>query len=368
MIPSKAQFDVDVGLDAALAFAEMSGDWNPLHTDAAHAATTSYGQPVLHGAYSAGLVSRMAGMHLPGKDCLLHGLNLRFLAPIIPPVSLRVSGHLTGTGKAEVTIADRETGRRYVAASYEFGHHQYGQKSAVSPVKAENSTSKEKEPDRQARTIVTGARGALGGALIHHLGDYAIGLSRKGGDNFLLVPDLENWDGSELEGSISGIIHCAWPQMDNEALLHLPDTTTAIETHLAAPLRQILALGRVLAERGEPDAPLIIVGSTAALSGRHAWQSPLYSLAKSLVPTLARILAFELAASRHRCMGVVFDMLDGGMNKGLSPANKLANADRSPAGRLATPEEAAAQIKWMLENKSFLASGSTLILDGSALP
>src|SRR5439155_363366 len=69
---TEASFEVVIGQEHVRTFAELSGDWNPLHTDAAYAATTQYGRPILHGAFSAGLVSRMAGMHIPGTDCLLH--------------------------------------------------------------------------------------------------------------------------------------------------------------------------------------------------------------------------------------------------------------------------------------------------------
>ena len=83
----EAQFSVDVAAEAARLFAELSGDWNPLHTDADYAATTHYGQPILHGAFSAGLVSRLAGMELPGRECLLLNMRLRFVAPIFPRCS-----------------------------------------------------------------------------------------------------------------------------------------------------------------------------------------------------------------------------------------------------------------------------------------
>ena len=68
---SDASFTVDVTAEDAIKFAQLSGDWNPLHTDAEYASKTIYKTPVLHGAFSAGLISQMAGMHLPGKSCLL---------------------------------------------------------------------------------------------------------------------------------------------------------------------------------------------------------------------------------------------------------------------------------------------------------
>jgi len=130
----------------------------------------------------------------------------------------------------------------------------------------------------------------------------------------------------------------------------------------------MLSLGRLLSERGAPGATLVLVGSTAADPGRHNYRMPLYTLAKSLVPVATRILALELAPTDRRCVAVTFDVVDGGMNEGLSPRARIMNTDRSPFGRIPTPEEAAAQVAWVLENQGFLASGATLHLTGGAIP
>ena len=64
---SEASFNVEVTEASAREFATVSGDWNPLHTDPSHAARTAFRRPILHGAFSAGLISRLAGMHLPAR-------------------------------------------------------------------------------------------------------------------------------------------------------------------------------------------------------------------------------------------------------------------------------------------------------------
>ena len=42
---NEASFTVDVSADDALKFAELSGDWNPLHTDPKYASKTTYKKP-----------------------------------------------------------------------------------------------------------------------------------------------------------------------------------------------------------------------------------------------------------------------------------------------------------------------------------
>jgi 3-hydroxybutyryl-CoA dehydratase len=66
------------------AFAELSGDRNPLHLDDAWAARTRFGGRIAHGALTAGLVSRVLGMELPGTGAVYLGQTFRFTAPVRP--------------------------------------------------------------------------------------------------------------------------------------------------------------------------------------------------------------------------------------------------------------------------------------------
>ncbi|MEJ7810380.1 MAG: SDR family oxidoreductase [Gemmatimonadaceae bacterium] len=366
---TSASFTTYVTTDDALAFARVSGDWNPLHTDAAHAARTAYRRPVLHGAFSAGLLSRLAGMHLPGADCLLHSLRLRFVAPIVPPATLTVTGRLVaesgGMGRVDATVSDADSGTRYVDGVYEFSRHEI----VVGGSATDSSAARARdEQTTNAPILVTGASGGLGRAVLARLGARALGVARSAQPGMLAAPDLERLRDALGERRIGGIVHCAWPSPDNERLTALPNVESAVDYNLGAPLRQVIALAQILAERGEENAMLVLVGSTASLPGRHNYRAPLYSLSKSLIPELSRILALELASANMRCVAITYDVIDGGMNKRLSPSARLAHADRAPTGQLPSPEEAAAQVAWLLDNASFLVSGATLTLTGAAAP
>jgi acyl dehydratase/NAD(P)-dependent dehydrogenase (short-subunit alcohol dehydrogenase family) len=361
---TEAAFEVTVGPDDARAFATLSGDWNPLHTDDAYAAGTQFGRTILHGAFSAGLVSRMAGMHIPSTDCLLHGMYLKFLQPILPPARLWVKGTSVSehgdTGRVAVEISDAETGRRYVEAWYEYGRHQLAAATDVVTRTQANSG----EPV----VLVTGASGGLGTALLARLGDRGIGLSR-GGDRGVPMPlDVAHVDALTGGAPIAAIVHCGWPAPDNTRLTKLADAGAAIDYNLSQPLQQSIALSRVLLARGIPDAMLLLVGSTFAEPGRHNFRMPLYTMAKALIPTLCRILAVELGSSGQRCAAAIFDVVDAGMNKTMSARTRLTHEDRSPVGRLASAEDAATQLEWMITNRSFLLSGATVTLSGGALP
>src|SRR5712691_9261447 len=61
-----AQFERAVTEQDILAFADNSGDHNPLHVDAGYAAGTNHGGRIAHGAFQVSLASAMIGMYLPG--------------------------------------------------------------------------------------------------------------------------------------------------------------------------------------------------------------------------------------------------------------------------------------------------------------
>ncbi|MEO0881410.1 MAG: MaoC family dehydratase [Pseudomonadota bacterium] len=68
--------------DDIVKFAEVSGDYNPLHMDEAFAAQTQFGQRIAHGALTASYISGILGNNLPGPGAIFTGLSMRFRRPV----------------------------------------------------------------------------------------------------------------------------------------------------------------------------------------------------------------------------------------------------------------------------------------------
>jgi acyl dehydratase len=51
-------------------FAEVTGDKNPVHTDADYAAKTMFKRPIMHGMLSASLFSKVFGTLFPGEGTI----------------------------------------------------------------------------------------------------------------------------------------------------------------------------------------------------------------------------------------------------------------------------------------------------------
>jgi 3-hydroxybutyryl-CoA dehydratase len=63
-------------------FARLSGDNNPIHLDQEYAQTTPFGKRIVHGMFSAALISAVAGTKLPGHGGVYLSQELKFRKPI----------------------------------------------------------------------------------------------------------------------------------------------------------------------------------------------------------------------------------------------------------------------------------------------
>ncbi|MGQ0551456.1 MAG: MaoC family dehydratase [Armatimonadota bacterium] len=63
------------------AYAEITGDYNPLHFDEAFAAGTRFGRRVAQGGITAGMLNALVAMDLPGPGTVFMSQTLTYLAP-----------------------------------------------------------------------------------------------------------------------------------------------------------------------------------------------------------------------------------------------------------------------------------------------
>src|SRR3712207_2336329 len=88
---SKTVTETDVVL-----YAGITGDFNPAHVNAVEAEAGMFGGRIAHGMLSAGFISAVLAMKLPGPGAIYMGQSLRFTAPV------RIGDTVT----ARVTVAE----------------------------------------------------------------------------------------------------------------------------------------------------------------------------------------------------------------------------------------------------------------------
>ncbi len=88
------------------AFADVSGDHNPVHLDAAYAETTMFKGRIAHGMLSAAYISATIAGELPGPGAVYISQSLSFRRPVRigDTVVTRVSVAAIDAEKARVTL------------------------------------------------------------------------------------------------------------------------------------------------------------------------------------------------------------------------------------------------------------------------
>ncbi|MFC2018148.1 MaoC family dehydratase, partial [Chloroflexota bacterium] len=78
-----------------------TGDLNPAHIDQVWAEKTMFKGRIAHGMLSAGLISAVLGMYLPGPGAIYLSQELKFLAPV------RIGDTITARAEVIEIIEDK---------------------------------------------------------------------------------------------------------------------------------------------------------------------------------------------------------------------------------------------------------------------
>lgn len=81
-IGQSASFTKTITEEDVMKFAEVTGDYNPIHVNPEYAKTQMFGKQVAHGALSSGLISAVLGTKLFGPGILYGGQKVQFMKPV----------------------------------------------------------------------------------------------------------------------------------------------------------------------------------------------------------------------------------------------------------------------------------------------
>ena len=103
--------EIELGMQASVentvaegdiqAFAEITGDHNPIHLDEAFAVNTPFKGRISHGMLTAGYISAAFGMRLPGPGAIYVKQSLNFLRPV------RIDDRITTTVKVSELFPEK---------------------------------------------------------------------------------------------------------------------------------------------------------------------------------------------------------------------------------------------------------------------
>ena len=77
-----AELTKEISEQDVYAFAELTGDKNPIHMDKKYAEQTFFKKQIVHGALLGGLISAVLGMKMPGPGAIYESQELSFYKPV----------------------------------------------------------------------------------------------------------------------------------------------------------------------------------------------------------------------------------------------------------------------------------------------
>lgn len=384
-----AQFDRVVTEQDILAFAENSGDHNPLHVDATYAAATNYGGRIAHGAFQVGLASAMIGMQLPGRRVLLSSVQARFPAPLKFPSQVRVRGQIVAwnrsTRSGRLAVIVTEIGRELVTAEIGMGFTLHEDRNEANTLAASNDCSTVLPSNRETNrrtVVVTGASGGIGRRLIESLsrtfnviatvnrGELPNELSNHPQINSVRLdfaqPDWCDTLASALpETGLFAVVHGAWPSLPKGGLMHV--ATELLQQQLAYGTTHLIDLARLLASRvGDNGGRLIAIGSVAGRQ-KPSVNMAAYSLGKSALEDTVRLLAPELAGKKITANALCPNFVPVGMNGQADERRKKLEVAAIPMGRACQPDDILSAVEWLLSDSAGFVSGQIIGINGAQL-
>jgi 3-hydroxybutyryl-CoA dehydratase len=97
-------FERQITQDRVDAYAEASGDHNPIHLDESYASSTQFGTRIAHGMLSLALVTEMLATNFPNTWHNGGKLKVRFSAPVFPGETVVTYGEITSIDESEAGL------------------------------------------------------------------------------------------------------------------------------------------------------------------------------------------------------------------------------------------------------------------------
>ena len=102
-------FKVKVDSQKLENFYQISGDLNPIHTNNNYAKSKGFLSRVVYGLLTSSFLSTLVGVYLPGKYCILHGIEIKFIKPVYIDDLLTINGKVTYINEAYKQIEVKAT-------------------------------------------------------------------------------------------------------------------------------------------------------------------------------------------------------------------------------------------------------------------
>lgn len=369
-------------------FAELSGDFSPLHVDEAYARGTEFGGCVVHGILLASLFSQIVGMHLPGKAALYLGQELSFRRPVRVGERVRAIARVTAVSAPTRSLALATEIRNADGQVVVSGAGKVKVRGEAAAVTARPAPIAAATPAARV-AIVTGASRGIGAEIALALGragfavavnyhrsadraDEVCGaIAKAGGKAVALQADVR--DAAEVAQLVAGTVAAFGPPtaLVNSAAaefgirpfveLSWDDFQAQLDQQARAAVNTCQAVYPHMRAAG--GGAIVNVLSQVTL-GAPAPRMADYTTAKYALAGLSRALAAEWAEDGIRVNMVSPGLVRTELTEFHHERVFKGEAMRTPLKRLATPQDVAQAVAYLLGDGAAFLTGINLPVTG----
>lgn len=367
------------------AFAQFSGDYNPLHMEEDFARHTTFQRRVVHGMIIASYVSTLIGMQLPGPGALWNQQSFHWKAPVFIGDELEIS--LTVQHKSQATntlIVD-------VKAINQNGFIVMVGEGVV--MMLEERRKQQNQPDMpvlEQVALVTGSSRGIGAAIARAFGkagaqvivNYAKSSSQAeeicqsilndGGQAIAIRADVTNLNAvvdmnrqilQKFGQPINILVNNASGSIQARSFLEL--SWEEIQSHIDVQIRGAFncckAVVSAMLER--KSGYIVNIGSI------YTWGVPPanlagYTLAKSALKSFTRSLAVELGPKGIRVNMVSPGMTETDLIADIPERLRKVQAMQTPLRHLALAEDIAGTVQFLCSQASQHITGADIPVSG----
>ena len=369
-------------LDELTAFAQLTGDYNPLHLNAEYAEVTPAGGRVVHGMLAVSFVSTLIGMHIPGDGALWNSFSVEWSKII------RVGDALSLHAEVEsVQVASNTLGLRITATSLENKALYFRAKASVMVL--EKTEEREKSMTNNSFILVTGASGSVGGAVCRTLVRQGFKVIAWGRNLLKLkklqaeigmdfchceVVDLLDSDAvtekvNALAQSlpVGGFVHAAAATM-NFISVEEPENTTELLTHFQIEVMAFQLIASSLV-KVMPHGGSVVAVLTQAVFDQPPQKLSGYVAAKTACWGLVKSYATEWGPRGVRFNAVSPNMMNTPFTADMPIRAKQVEVATNPMRRLCLPDDVAEMVGFLMQEHAGYINGANIpITGGSRMP
>ncbi len=369
------QSDVDT-------FAQLTGDFNPLHVDQKFAQKTNFKKPVVHGMLSASFISTMVGMLIPGPGALWSSQTLEFLKPVFIGDTISVIAEVKQKSPATKSI------KLDIIIINQFHHTVISGVAVVKLLELEKEKNMSLQNSAKKNIVITGAAKGIGAAIAKKMApDFNLvllykssseqahqlqkELSENGHEAICIETDLNRPEqiceslklAREKFGPLTGLIHCAAPVPIPNLLQNLE--WNEYENQLSTQVKSAFIMTKFLLNDmiEHKWGSLVFIGSIYAEGACPVQQSP-YVVSKAALSAMARSFAVELGPHNIRVNLVSPGMTETDMIAAIPEKTKMLAKIQTPLRKLATPDDVAATVHFLMSESAGHITGENIKVCG----